>query len=283
MQSTPTDANEAKCLGCGKVGSKIVLPYVVPYEYHMRVFGERKIAQCTHCNLLQIHPVPDLDDLKRFYEEEYRAGGYNDTPFDYAMAIKRGTALAKLASRYLTYGGDGPNTLEIGAGSGSNLEGVRDRWSGASLFAIEMEEQSRSHLLRSGTSLLDSVVLEDAAVAASDNQFDLVLLSHVLEHWHAPMELIKAVSRLLAPAGICIIEVPNEVERDDSPLGGVHIVFFTTSTLKNFIEAAGGRVVFCEKCGPYTVLRSRTEEYDLEVYGDDEGRVAQAIRAVVTF
>lgn len=48
--------------------------------------------------------------------------------------------------------------------------------------------------------------------------FDVVILSHVLEHVHARLELLKRVVGMIAPGGRLIISVPQERFRGDSTL-----------------------------------------------------------------
>lgn len=48
--------------------------------------------------------------------------------------------------------------------------------------------------------------------------FDVVILSHVLEHVHARLELLERVADLIAPEGRLLISVPQERFRGDSTL-----------------------------------------------------------------
>jgi 2-polyprenyl-3-methyl-5-hydroxy-6-metoxy-1,4-benzoquinol methylase len=80
-----------------------------------------------------------------------------------------------------------------------------------------------------------------------DNEFDLVILWHVLEHIEAPGALLKEVARILKPGGTLLVAVPN-FGSPESRLGGKHWfhldvprhrTHFTKATLGNALNKAG--------------------------------------------
>jgi len=74
---------------------------------------------------------------------------------------------------------------------------------------------------------------------------DVVVMNHVLEHVFAPSELLASAARVLRRGGIAVVEVPFEIY---TPLlarhlgDWRHVVYFTRSTLRAFLENAGFRV-----------------------------------------
>ena len=85
----------------------------------------------------------------------------------------------------------------------------------------------------------------------SSCSFDLVHMSHVLEHVHDPISVLQGVRRILKPEGRLIVEVPNELENVYTwvrlrsgtartyPVKSSHLWFFSPSTLQRVIRAAG--------------------------------------------
>ena len=78
-------------------------------------------------------------------------------------------------------------------------------------------------------------------------RFDLITLTHVLEHLRRPVAALQWIGRHLAPGGLLVVEVPNfaDVAR---PLWGLkyralelgdHLSFFERATLEEAIARAG--------------------------------------------
>ena len=97
-------------------------------------------------------------------------------------------------------------------------------------------------------------VLAGTAEALPDEvagrRFDVVLLSHVLEHCIDPAGALRNVQRMLEPKGTAIIEVPNNAAMGLEMYGPGwffadiprHLQFFTENSLRRALERAGLRV-----------------------------------------
>jgi SAM-dependent methyltransferase len=71
--------------------------------------------------------------------------------------------------------------------------------------------------------------------------FNLVILSHVLEHLVDPNIVIEGIRELLSDDGLLYIEVPNLMKPDNTKcyFGFEHVNFFTPVSLSNLILANG--------------------------------------------
>jgi SAM-dependent methyltransferase len=91
-------------------------------------------------------------------------------------------------------------------------------------------------------------------------QFDVITISHVLEHILNPVEILKLIRQSLAPDGVLYVEVPNIpadsllkypdhlwAPRHDEP----HITFFSIDVLRNMLTDAGFDPCFCDTAGPH--------------------------------
>jgi SAM-dependent methyltransferase len=117
--------------------------------------------------------------------------------------------------------------FELGAGYGYNLLAVKKLFPAALLFTDELDE---------------TVKLPETINRAelSEGVYDVVILSHVLEHFTDPKRWIRSALNALAQGGIVIIEVPNDVP-GIFPLNGPdepHLTFFTTQTLTALLESS---------------------------------------------
>ncbi|MCA9669808.1 MAG: class I SAM-dependent methyltransferase [Myxococcales bacterium] len=81
-----------------------------------------------------------------------------------------------------------------------------------------------------------------------DEKFDGVLLSHVLEHVDAPINLLRAINRALAPGGRLVLGLPTEhtLRRIRYPYGYdrsvQHLYAFTYHNAKFLLDMAGFEV-----------------------------------------
>jgi 2-polyprenyl-3-methyl-5-hydroxy-6-metoxy-1,4-benzoquinol methylase len=82
-------------------------------------------------------------------------------------------------------------------------------------------------------------------------QFDAITMSHVIEHLHDPMAVLRACHRLLRPGGTIWIETPNVASQGHRRFGvhwpGLdaprHLVLFNSRSLRAALERAGFRSI----------------------------------------
>ena len=208
-----------KCVSCsGRL--KSVRKYDFKSAAFRKVYNDRHVYSCVGCGLSQTD-VSKINEgaLSGYYRTQYRAVaqiGVGDPGHRWYRA--RATALAKLAAEHLP--GNPARVFELGAGYGYNLLAVKELYPAVLLFTDEVDE---------------TVVLPEAVKRAqlSEGVYDVVILSHVLEHFTDPKRLIRSALNALALGGVVIIEVPNDVP-GIFPLNGPdepHLTFFTAQTL----------------------------------------------------
>lgn len=73
------------------------------------------------------------------------------------------------------------------------------------------------------------------------DKFDFILLKSVLEHLENPQNVIKSISDLLNPGGVCVIMIPDWISQQrnfwDDP---THIKPYTEKTLQNLLKMNQG-------------------------------------------
>lgn len=191
-------------------------------------------------------PLPSAPDLDGVYEEEYFRAYRNH---QIALPAEAELPPARYRARLLDVQrqrGVG-HLLEIGPGHGAFLNYARQcGWLviglEASRYAAERARARYGIEVRCAT--LETTDLPDGT-------FDVVHLSHVLEHLRDPIGALRAVHRLLKPGGAVIVEVPNEFESLQFRLlnffglarsyavKSTHLFFFTPATLQLALRTAG--------------------------------------------
>ncbi|MEP5986615.1 class I SAM-dependent methyltransferase [Roseibium sp.] len=189
-----------------------------------------RIMRCSGCDSVSSEWLPG-QFLNEFYADQYRLARPNHLDTSY-LALLGGRAAEQL--RLVGTDGPGARVLDIGAGPGVLLDSLVH---GVERFAIELDaELSRRLELVEGVEVLTWEELPERT-----GYFDLVVLSHVLEHAAHPGEMLASAALALKPGGTLLIEVPNEIEpllstRSLHRRNDGHLHFFCASSFENMVS-----------------------------------------------
>jgi ubiquinone/menaquinone biosynthesis C-methylase UbiE len=132
--------------------------------------------------------------------------------------------------------------LEVGAGDGSILKLLSDQGFASEYHAVEISGSGVEYIKSRGIKDLRSVEVFDGYKLPFDNDsFDLIILSHVLEHVEHERMLLREIKRV---ARQCVIEVPRDYKADvDSRikhfLAYGHINVYTPTSLRYLLRTEG--------------------------------------------
>jgi len=148
-------------------------------------------------------------------------------------------ALAK-AENIIKLSGDFPHEriLEIGAGEGAILRRLSELNFGNEYYALEISSSAvRAINNRTFTGLVDCRIFDGSTLPFEDKQFDLVVLSHVVEHLEFPRQLIYEAGRV---GSFVFVEVPLEdtiflTRNYNNKIG--HINFYSSATIRYLLES----------------------------------------------
>jgi len=136
--------------------------------------------------------------------------------------------------------------LEFGAGEGSILMYLDKNDQFKELFALEISESGIVQILKRKLNKLKEVKQFDGYnTKYSDNEFDLVYCSHVMEHVEHPRLVLREIKRI---SKFQIFEIPLDYSKDVDTkvthfLGYGHINIFTPSTFKFLLKSEGFNIV----------------------------------------
>jgi SAM-dependent methyltransferase len=228
------------CIACESSTFHEVVSHIKDWEYGFP--GEFSYLECGSCKLIQIHPFPDIEDLKKAYEVDYH--GYvspEGKGYFYKMLFKVVEALS--ISELKGFINKDSNVLDIGCGIGLFLEKLQ-KLKVTQLTGIDFSPVAMAGLKERGIVGYQGTFLDFKAV---DESFDLIVINNYLEHTRAPLEELKKVIKLLKPGGRVIGELPNFAALDRSIFerywGGNHVprhtVQFTPYSLTKMLKSVG--------------------------------------------
>ena len=179
--------------------------------------------------------------------------------------------------------------LEVGCSLGNTLEAAAQRNLGhlgidVSEFAVEY---CLNQQLNASTQTLEDLIREQ-------QQFDLILMQHVLEHFKDPFEVLQQCNELLAAQGLILILIPNSKygrakrlreKHKFYSINGVgieHYVYFNYQNLSQALQACGFKVVAKNyplrflKYDSFSFLCNRLGRRFLSLIGSDQELVMLA-------
>jgi len=143
--------------------------------------------------------------------------------------------------------------LDIGTGCGGILDALSPLAS--QTCAVEPQKIARESLKKLGYDVYPRI--EDAI----ENNFDIVTLFHVFEHFTNPLQDLKLISQKMADQGKIIIEVPHArdflmsfLEHDSFKkftFWSEHLILHTRQSLTTFLEKAGFKDIVITTCQRY--------------------------------
>jgi SAM-dependent methyltransferase len=163
---------------------------------------------------------------------------YSDVPM-----CPLGTGAARLASQIAFFEAYAPPhaaVLEIGCATGELAAETRARLDIGRYEAIELSPAAEQAERR-----VDVLHRQPLAAMTADGAvlgpFDLVIISHVLEHIEAVGDELAAIRKVLGPNGALFVEVPNRSGNRGLPFDDnrSHIHFFSATSLVRLLAGCG--------------------------------------------
>ena len=207
-------------------------------------------SQCRDCQAIFQSKRPSVNQIKDYYQEDYQP--YKD---DYSILvrwfIKLRTLLEIKKYNRLLKNKDSPGgvkVLEIGCARGKYIKSLRD-WGGYQVIGVEIDKKSSEYAQKEHN--LEVRCGELLSQNFPANNFDIVIMNHVLEHLYNPLETLKEVHRILRPRGLLLVRTPDSdvIERKlfgkywspyEAPR---HIILFSKSILRKILSSLDFRFI----------------------------------------
>lgn len=200
---------------------------------------------CKKCGMMWTNPRLTETSIEEFYNNDYRNiyVGQSQAPDDFLkQQITHGEQIYQFIASVFT-SQDNLTVFEIGCGAGGILVPFKNE--GWSAYGCDLGD---SYLKRGRQ---EGLILEqgDENSLKKYGKADLIILSHVVEHFSNPLATLKSISDLLSNEGYLYIEVPGILKIKETYgdillfLQNAHFYHFTLNTLNRLLDQAGFRLI----------------------------------------
>ena len=214
---------------------------VVRLHDHETNIGDFDVIACDECHLGFTEPVPTEETVAGLYE------GRTTTDYEHAKDSVVDRLKDRLSERQLKKLARGLRVerfLDYSTGNGRFALSASRAFPNAKIDAVDFEPTPPRLLVNTPPRIR---YFQHDAFDAEDVEYDLIVLRHVLEHTHHPVDLITKLGRRLSPRGVLYIEVPN-LDSGCAKVFGKnwkgyyvprHLLHFTEASLAEVVERAG--------------------------------------------
>jgi MoaA/NifB/PqqE/SkfB family radical SAM enzyme/SAM-dependent methyltransferase len=237
---------DSPCKLCGSTLKKNVIS---ARDYETDCDMIFNVVQCPNCDLVYTSPHPSMEDLfKYFYREDYvcyQSGGvatHLREEFLCKSRLKNLKGMLPSKARF----------LDVGCSYGYFI-GYLKRNTDWDVYGCE-PDQKAADLARSQGLQVTVSTLEEAGYPS--NYFDMVYMSHVLEHVLEPLKAVQEVYRILRPGGILLTENPDFGSKTRPFFGPYwwgyhlprHLTHFTHKAMTDMLTRSGFQVERIKPC-----------------------------------
>lgn len=243
--------------GCPLCGKQIFPKFSVPCDYRKPDRPkEYEICWCPVCDYGIVRARPSKEEMAEFYalDDYYTHAASTEATkesmsfldrlrvhlswhFDEGEEFGPSEVLPLLGKRDLTI-------CEIGCGNGENLSQFQS--AGFSVFGVEPDPAAREVAKKVTANIFDGTG-EELPDSIATRKYDVVLMSHVLEHCLDVHAVVTNAKAILKDCGVFVVETPNcqsvgfRTYQGEWPWSDIprHLNFFTPHSLGALLKSHG--------------------------------------------
>ncbi len=158
------------------------------------------VVICTKCSNGITHPSVEKQELNQIYSETYLYPVH-------LLALGEKKYRARAMAKYVKQNSPAnfhPKVLEVGCMFGYLLHELQDEYK---VKGIDIGRDAVKYCRNQGLDVDDTSI--ENFISNSNEKFDIIILSHVLEHLLRPDEVLLDLQNHLNPEGMIYILVPN--------------------------------------------------------------------------
>ncbi len=245
-----------KCRICGSENLKIIK------------VGKTSLYQCQKCKIIFNKNLPNEDAIEEYYSKKYEISSSEIMHIEQRRFARQPEQfeLIKLITKYKK---PPAKILDIGCDRAFFLDNIRRL--GFEVIGVELSKKARFYTQNIGIKVFSKIYEVKQA-------FDIVTLSHSLEHIPQPLILLNELKEKVNRNGLLLIRVPafdcfwRKIFRSKwiwfQPIN--HLFHYSVESLKNLLITAGYEVILIKKRRPNNLTTLISSLLSIKVYLGNE-------------
>lgn len=247
------------CTCCGAIAGDYAGEYVLPSPLGKAMQSTTmsyKMATCHTCGHVQAFPFPAEEDIHCYYASEkfWKTQGVDDS-FDSRHWYQNFRGNSGLWERYHRAGYQlcvinkilalkkNVKILDLGSGYSPFLFHCR-KHGFQNLYALDPSHNVCQFLETQGISTYN-MLFEDYICLDDPIKFDIMVISHAIEHLVDPASILVGLKKHLTDDGVLYVDVPFQDHL--RPYNqGLHLQFFCESSIRRILENSGYKVCWSD-------------------------------------
>lgn len=209
--------------------------------------GEFKVEECTHCDIIAIHPQLSSEEIEKYYPQDYVSfPPAIEDERSWFKRIDREIGVEKRCKAVIKQSGrTSGKILDIGCATGVFLNSMQKH--GWECYGVEPSDFASDYAInRLGLNIFHGYLTDGIF---EENFFDVITLWDVIEHLSEPVETLQIISKILKPGGLLVVTTPNANSWERKIFGEYwagwdvprHYHIFTPNTLQSLLSPMGFR------------------------------------------
>gem|GEM_PF-4063571 len=197
-------------------------------------------VMCKNCSLIRINPRMTQQAYDNYYDTDYYWEPQRTTSEDlFKKRQERGYAYYNYVKEFLSANS---KILEVGCATGALLY-VFEKNMVCRTVGVDLNNQALEFARKIGLNVIHGH--SSQLVSKYKNEFDLVIVAHVMEHFLDIKKEFDIIKLLLKKDALVFIEVPDILAGKDTlrELQLAHTYYFTKETLTSVMSSMGFELV----------------------------------------
>lgn len=212
------------------------------YEYFMSREADASLLVCHHCGSIYQSPWPTLEELDTLYPPDYQNYTRKDVPL---LSSLLSYMVQSAVSGFVKAHGSDKRILDFGCGDGTFVKALA---ANGARKVVGFEPNTRDNAVVSGDGFEIVRRMEDLE---SRGPFSVIRMNHVIEHLSDLDGTMSALSTLLEPGGVLVVQTPNPrsltLRLFKKYWGALHYPYHTVLLSQDGLREAGPRWSLCVK------------------------------------
>ena len=198
------------------------------YRYSHDYFSNMSRVSCFECGLHFANPMPEesaMNDYNGNYHDSAHGGSDRNIKQQAFFSGLAKTRLDFIKKNVYLKRQNAYNILEIGPGPGAFVKVWMESYSKSTYSVIESDKSCYNDLKRLGVKIIENV----------NENYDFIIISHVLEHVTNPNDFLTPFIKQLKKGGYLFVEVPCMDWRHKN-IDEPHLLFFDKKAMSVLLK-----------------------------------------------